>query len=378
MIRERGGTWQVRVYAGIDPASGKKRHLYGTATSKRSARLLEAELERKAAGRTPATATVDHLLDRWLAVARHAPSTRYITEQRIGKHVRPVLGARRVAAVTTEALDVFYLDLETGGAAPATVARLHGCLRAAFAQAVRWGWIEHNPAIDCTLPEVPRPTPVSPPPEQVRRLIGAAPVDLAAFLRLVAATGMRRGEACALRRSDIDLDAGVIRKARAISQGVERNTKTGARYGLAIAPGTREFLRQHYAAMDARAEHFGIVLELDCFVFSHAPDCAMPWRPDGVTQRFSRHADRVGLPDLRLKDLRDWMVTSLLEGGQSMTTVSKRAGHARSSTTLDHYAAWVPAADAAAADVLDQLLDFPPPGAQEVGQSKPIGETRGG
>jgi hypothetical protein len=74
VIRQRGSSWQVRIYAGKDPASGKPRHLYGTAPTKRAARILEGKLERQAAKVTPATATVDYLLDRWLAVARHAPS----------------------------------------------------------------------------------------------------------------------------------------------------------------------------------------------------------------------------------------------------------------------------------------------------------------
>jgi integrase len=64
---------------------------------------------------------------------------------------------------------------------------------------------------------------------------------------------MRRGEACALRRSDLDLDAGVVRKARAISQGVERATKTGARYALAIDDGTIKALHAHLLDMDDRA-----------------------------------------------------------------------------------------------------------------------------
>jgi integrase len=362
VIRQRGDSWEVRVYAGADPATGKRRHLYGTAPNKRAANRLERDLQRQAARTTPADADVNHLLDRWLEVARHAPSTRYVTEVRLAKHVRPRLGDQRIAAMTTERLDDFYLALEREGLAPATVARLHGCLRAAFAQAVRWDWLERNPAVGCRLPEIPNPEPVSPAPEQVRELLRAAPDDLAAFLRVAAVTGMRRGEACALRRSDVDLDAGVVRKARAISQGEERQTKTGARYGLAVGPSTMVVLKNHLAVMDERAAEFGVELEPDCFVFSNELDCSKPWRPDSVTQRLRRLCDDLGLQRLRLKDLRDWMVTTLLESGQSVRTVAGRAGHARASTTFDHYAAWVPAADAAAADALDVLLDEVPTG----------------
>jgi integrase len=357
VIRQRGTSWQVRVYVGPDPVTGRKRHLYGTAPNKRQARILEGELQRQAAQTTPATATVDYLLDRWLEVARHAPSTQYDAERRLARHVRPVLGPERVAAITTERLDDFYLTLEQAGSAPGSIRRIHGMLRAALAQAVRWDWIARNPAVGVRLPEVPNPTPVSPPPETVRRLIAEAPADLAVFLRLVAVSGMRRGEACALRRSDVDVGAGVVRKARAISQGVERQTKTGARYGIAVGPSTMGVLKDHLAAMDERAAEFDMTVGPDGFVFSHEPDCSRPWRPDGVGKRLRRVCRELELPGVRLKDLRDWMVTTLLESGQSVRTVAGRAGHARASTTFDHYAAWVPAADAAAADALDELLE---------------------
>ena len=108
--------------------------------------------------------------------------------------------------------------------------------------------------------------------------------------------------------------------------------------------------------MDDRTAEFGMTIPEDAFVFSNEPDCSEPWRPDGVTQRLDRLCERIGVK-VRLKDLRDWMVTSLLEGGQSVRTAAGRAGHARASTTLTHYAAWVPASDRAAADQLGGLLD---------------------
>jgi len=358
MIRQRGNRFQVRVYAGRDPRTGKRRHLYGTAPNRRAAGQLENELNAQAARITPATATLDHLLDRWLEVARHAPSTRHVIVGQLNRHVRPDLGALNIADVTTERLDRYYVQLEREGLGPGSIRRLHGNIKAAFAQAVRWGWLDRNPATGARLPAQPHPVPVFPPRDQLRRLLENAPDDFARFLRLVAVTGMRRGEACALRRTDLDLDAGVIRKARAISHGVERQTKTGARYGIAVGPSTVETLRTQLADMDTRASELGVTCPPDAFVFSDEPDCSRPWTPDAVTHRMHRLSEKLGIePPVRLKDLRDFMVTSLLESGQSVRTAAGRAGHARATTTLTHYAAWVPASDAAAADQLDALLD---------------------
>jgi hypothetical protein len=79
MIRNRGGYWQVRVYAGLDPCSGRKRHLYDRATSEVAARALEARLRVDVDRRRTSPHTVAQLLDRWLDWAEHvrelAPTT---------------------------------------------------------------------------------------------------------------------------------------------------------------------------------------------------------------------------------------------------------------------------------------------------------------
>ena len=125
-------------------------------------------------------------------------------------------------------------------------------------------------------PEVRNPTPVVTAPETLRKVLDAAPPDFAAFLRLVAVTGMLSGgEAAPLRRSDVDMGAGVIRKARAISQGVERDTKTGAGYALALDAGTIEVLSDHMRARHGRAT---------------SPSSTSSWRPAASFSRMSRTA----------------------------------------------------------------------------------------
>ena len=107
MIRERGVTWQVRVYAGSDPATGKKRHLYGTACNKRAAVKLENQLISRAERITPEKHSFNHLLDEWMKVARHAPTTQRNTRTQLDRHVRPVLGDLPIGEITTQRLDGF-------------------------------------------------------------------------------------------------------------------------------------------------------------------------------------------------------------------------------------------------------------------------------
>ncbi len=68
----------------------------------------------------------------------------------------PVLGSRRLAKLKPADLDAFYRQLLTLGAvggrplAPGTVRRIHGILRRALNQGVKWGWIGINPATATT------------------------------------------------------------------------------------------------------------------------------------------------------------------------------------------------------------------------------------
>ena len=80
-------------------------------------------------------------------------------------------------------------------------------------------------------------------------MITKASPDLALFVRLAALTGARRGQLCALHWSDVDLDAATIRWTRSLVKvpggTVEKQTKTGARWSVALDPATVGALKEH-------------------------------------------------------------------------------------------------------------------------------------
>lgn len=65
---------------------------------------------------------------------------------------------------------------------------------------------------------------------------------------------------------------------------------------------------------------------------------------------------QAGLTHVRLHDLRHFVATELLTEGIDVRTVANRLGHARTSTTMDIYWAFVPARDRDAADHLEAIL----------------------
>jgi integrase len=84
-------------------------------------------------------------------------------------------------------------------------------------------------------------------------------------------------------------------------------------------------------------------------VFSATPDGSTFLRPDGVTQRYERLAERLGI-ETTFHKLRHYSATELIAGGVDPRTVAGRLGHGGGgTTTLKTYTAWVSEADQRAA-----------------------------
>ncbi len=185
--------------------------------------------------------------------------------------------------------------------------------------------------------------------------------DFGVLLRVMTATGARRGEVCALRWSDLDTTAKTLvirRSIAAVSDGLlEKDTKTHASRRIAIDDETLRLLSEHRKRLDALADSAGTVLAPDGFVFGPKPDGSVPLHPDLVSGRFRGLCTKLGLSGIRLHDLRHLHATQLLAAGVPVRTVSGRLGHANASTTLNVYAHFLEASDREAADVISRIFD---------------------
>lgn len=153
---------------------------------------------------------------------------------------------------------------------------------------------------------------------------------LAALLMLAALTGMRRGELCALRWSDIDLERGTLEVSRSVVVVVggvaDKSTKTDRSRTVAVDEVGIDLMQRHHDLVLERIDEAGGTLPVDAFVFSPEVDSLIPYRPDNVTGFFIRVRDAVGAPEVRLHDLRHFTATQLIGAGVDVRTVAGRLG----------------------------------------------------
>ncbi len=375
-IRKReNGSYEVFVYLGKDPLTGKPRRRTGTAGTRRAAEQLRTKFLSAAdkGDVNTSKATVAHLLQRWLDTADHEFTTRTGYERYIEAKILPALGNAQVRKITTETLDLFYGELRRRGGAKgqplagSTVGKIHFILRAALGQAVKWGWIHTNPAEQAMVPKYIRQEPCLPTPEQVARFMEAAwerDPDFATLLWVGMVTGARRGELRGLRWSHLHLDEGYLRISRNLVQrGGERHekdTKTHQGRLLELDDVTAQILAEHRARCEERAAVCETELRPDGFVFSLSPDGTEPVIPDSVTQRINRLSARLDV-HVTLRALRHYAATQMLTRGIDLRTTAGRLGHGDGgTTTLRVYTHFLRAPDRRAAEVLAGSVPRPP------------------
>jgi integrase len=243
-----------------------------------------------------------------------------------------------------------------------TIRNIHSILSGAFATAKRWEWTAWSPAESAKPPAATRrPLPATS-PEDVAKVIAEgrmAHPEMALYLWLVAITGARRGELCALQLCDVDLEKGILHIAfnYVVVDGrrVRKDTKTHQDRYLAIDQVTCAMIGEHLDAVRAGLADVGVELHGDAYVFSNDPAGARPWNPDWASHKARDLATAAGVK-LNIKGLRHYTASQLLAARFDLRNTAARLGHGSGgATTLRHYADPVSEVDRRAAAYLAQL-----------------------
>lgn len=234
-----------------------------------------------------------------------------------------------------------------GNLSEKSVEGLHNTLCGILSAAVDEGYLTHNPAWRCYKPKGQKKERPVADEETVKKLITAFEgqrMKYETYFKLVLATGLRRGEACGLKWSDINwrkrtihVQRGVVKLSHQESITKDPKTSSGDRM-VYLSKEMCQLLKAWRKECEwDREQTANETVDEEDYLFRQ-PN-GKPMCPSTFTYRFKLILKANNLPlDLSVHSLRHTNASLLISQGVDVRTVASLLGHAQASTTLDIYA----------------------------------------
>jgi len=254
----------------------------------------------------------------------------------------PNLGHLKIQQVQPTHIDKLLADMQKDGLTANTARHAFVVLQKALKDAERRGVIEANPCRRVDPPKVIEFIAEPPTKSELEAILSnvRSKAHRTAFT-LIAATGLRRGEAAALSWSSIDLELkwlSVVQATHRVSSGIVElmPPKTASsRRGVALDQSTVGMLREHRASQQERIlASYGAIADHG-YVFPNKFGEIID--PDSLTREWRKAAHEAGYPQFRLLDLRHYHATTLVSLGVHAKVIQERLGHSTPAFTLARY-----------------------------------------
>ena len=349
-IRKRSdGRWEGRIVVGHKKdGSPMYKSVFGKtqkATLKELHKLID--LYRDVDLTEECRMTLGEWMDKWLdeyMVFTIRESTMSGYRSHIEHQVKRFLGEKPLTSLTTADIQKFYSKIKKEGRvkphplhgyelSDSMVRRIHLMLHEALDTAVRERLIAKNPTNGTTIPKTNYPEKQILGDEQLETFLEEIKKEeyWCDFFYVEVMVGLRRGEICGLKWSDIDFSANKLRVERSVGikkgGGIsigETKTNTGIRT-IIMPPSVSEVLqRRKQKAISA-------------WVFPSFLNPEQPIHPEAAYRKLKVILKHAGLPMIRFHDLRHTFATHAMKGGVDAKTLSGILGHTNASFTLDTY-----------------------------------------
>ena len=346
-ITQRGDKYRVCFDYGID-RSGRRVRKYRTFDTKRDATRAFNEHKVKMDKGTqimPSEYTFAQWLDYWykdIILPQIEETTAYGYRGMIENYLKPQLGEIRLQKLSARDIQQYYTWLmDEKGLSPNTVIKHHNLLTNTLNAAERQEYITKNPMRAVSPPKKRQREAKFYTPEQLGILLAKAvgtrlelPVYICAYL------GLRRGELCGLRWSDVDLGHQTITientRTQAGKKEIEKGTKTASSTRTLSLPETLcdmlKAAKEHQQA--CRAEYKNAYDDNDYVVVM---EDGRPFRPNYLSELFSKFLADNDLPKIVLHELRHTFASLSNQAGIPAYNIGKALGHSTPATTQKIY-----------------------------------------
>lgn len=357
--------------------------------------------------------TLKEFSERWMedyGKINLQPGTVVKYTQELNDKILPALGHLKLSEIKPHTIAKFFASMtrngvrkdgKSGGYSRGSISKTKNVLSSMLHSAVEWEIIDSNPCDKVRLPSIdPSDSVRFFTPEQTAAFLayieepytlqikGHRRVDdtgipytvgdytitksvqeqLKILFNLAIYTGLRKGELLALRWDDVDFEREQIKVCRSVTiingEPVCKapKTKTSNRT-VSIPHALAERLKRYKAEQAKYIAYVGDYWQGDNWIFTQENGKIMgystPYQAfqDAIARHNRDHPEAEPLPQIPLHGLRHTSATLLIASHQDVKTVSKRLGHAQTSTTLNVYAHALQESDRKAADALADLLE---------------------
>lgn len=346
-ITQRGDKYRVCFDYGID-REGRRIRKYRTFDTKRDANRALNEHKVKMDKGTqvmPSEYAFAQWLDYWydnIIVPQIEETTAYGYRGMIENYLKPQLGEIRLQKLTARDIQQYYTWLmDEKKLSPNTVIKHHNLLTNTLNAAERQEYITKNPMRAVSPPKKRQREAKFYTPEQLGILLAKAvgtrlelPVFICAYL------GLRRGELCGLRWSDVDLGHQTITientRTQAGKKEIEKGTKTASSTRTLSLPETLcdmlKAAKEHQQA--CRAEYKNAYDDNDYVIVM---EDGKPFRPNYLSELFGKFLADNDLPKIVLHELRHTFASLSNQAGIPAYNIGKALGHSTPATTQKIY-----------------------------------------
>ena len=288
-------------------------------------------------------------LDKWLSIKSRGISknTYYRYRIVINKHLKPQLGEFQLKKIDSLQLEDFMCEkLEKEKLSPNTVNQIHSVLNSAFVEAIGKKRLIVNPLATVKRPKIPDSEHIIYSDKEIKALgkeILKSPYSLCLLLML--GSGMRIGEALAVKWSHIDLNKKTVSiKDNLCDLDLSINpTKTdGSRRKVELP----EFVIKALLQVPAR-NRFGLIT---------TNENGRPIKQDKIRAELTSICAALKLPRLTPHELRHNHASHLLSSFLPLSDVSRRLGHTKTDTTGNIYSHQIPESQDKAAKAFEEIF----------------------
>ena len=297
-------------------------------TRKLALRALEARLStiNSPTYKARPTATLAEFAKRWdeTVLSQHKRSTQSSIRSQLRRWLLPHLGNVALKDLDSQRLQTFISDCQCN---PKTIRNLVATLRMMWNSARAWGYVAHDPFDGLVLPKRGLVETFTFSLDEIKRILDSASKPYKTFYAILAETGIRGGEICALRVADLDLENAVIYVRQSVWRGQIQTVKSrkGNRR-FPISPQLVEHLRAYLRGW--RPNTLGLLF---------ATENGTPWDHSLVRKRkFHPLLMKLGIPQCGFHAFRHGNATLLDQIGAPMAVRQNRLGHADAQTTMDY------------------------------------------